>query len=326
MEKIELKPDILQQFKAPQTLELDVQSNLRINNVLSINRQGELPARFLSGLLPTFLLSQAITELSEGRMRPEIRIFQPFNIFCHTNGVTTELAQRQIAKGQDILLSFQQNFFPDTILLLENDEKVNVESIRVLEQVKRGITIFCDPEVVEAIRESGEKHGGTKGAENSLIYAAHHPFGWNDLHHSEIFQSTPPSTLINTLPPSEKKFNVVRDAVNQHIEGEEITVFEGTTHELTINMSGTPHYMFVENEIGEKQEPAFSEIESTPVTEVITDIQNRFANEKDKFLKEKLRRVRGDFNKLLQFLTNDSLEERGNESLTQLLSSKGGSL
>jgi hypothetical protein len=319
MERIELQPDALG-FKSSPMLQLNNSEGVRINNVLGVNKDGQLPARFLSGVLPTFSLSQAMMESSNGLIVPQIRIFRPISIFQHTNGISHDVVTGQTSQGNEILQHFQQNFFPEAELLIEEDLKIDQDALTALNYVRCHVEQHCDRETVAAIRESGSKHGGIQGEENALLYAAHHPFGWNGLHHQGIFPSLPPDVVINTLPPSERKFTNVRMAVAPHIiTAGGITVFEGLTHELVINMSGTPHYQFLEDDNIQRQEPSFDEIRSVPVIEVFNDMQSKYSNATDKFMKEKLRRIRADMKNLLDFLTHGKLEERGSETLPGLL-------
>lgn len=323
MERMIVQTDALG-FKPQPPLVVDVESDVRINNVLGVNKDAALPARFLSGLVPTFSLSQAIMEGSDGRVAPQVRVFRPIRIFQHTNSVPDDLVVSQREQGNRVTDQFRRNFFPNAQLLIEEDDEIDDDVRDVLGHVKVHVARYCDPETVAAIKESGNKHGGIQGEEMALEYSAHHPFGWNGLHHRKIFPSFPPGVVINTLPPSERKFTHVRTAIAPHISsGNGITVFEGATHELVINMSGTPHYQFLEDENGQLQEPSFDEIRCVPVIEVFNEMQGRYSKATDKFMKEKLRRIRADMKSLLDFLTHGYLEERGNETLSGLLASGG---
>lgn len=325
MKTIELQPELLGDFKSPASLRIE-NTDVRINNVLGINSQGQLPARVMSGLIPTFSLAQTIMELSDGAISPQVRIFRPINIFKHTNGTSQESITHQVAAGNDLLSRFHTNFFPNIDMLVEEDKPVNAASLAVLSSVERVVEDHCDDDTLQALRKSGERHGGSEGSNNSFLYAAHHPFGWNDLHHTAIFESFPKGVVINTLPPSEKKFTLVRKTIVPHVaQTDSITRIEGGGHDLTINMSGTPHYNFLEsNQI--LHEPAMDDVHSVSAVEVFNDLEHRILLEKDKDVKEKLKKIKRDFRTLIDFLTNGNKEQEAQESLPTMLGMRGNTV
>jgi hypothetical protein len=130
------------------------------------------------------------------------------------------------------------------------------------------------------------------------------------MHHKAFFAQWPTGSVVNTLPPSDKKFKNIRDIVLS-IGGEEVDELRvGGQHvDLVINMCGTPHYMFLKDKSGCIREPSFNEVLSVTGIEIISDMQARFKLETDPQVRENLRKIRQDLEKLL------SLVSGGNQDL-----------
>lgn len=300
MRSIEIEKTQLEDFKSAEAFSVAEDKTVLINNVFGINNNGMLPARFLSGFLSTFSLARTIQEVSDGDINPQVRIFRPINITQHINGISDEATKRQIKQGNKMLQSLAFQHFSTIDFFIEDDLPITENALQVLLQVASLIDLHCDKEVIGKIRESGRIRGGEQGAQNALIYAAHHPFGWIDLHHPSIFREVPPHVIINTLPPSEKKYTEVRKRLEQIIggSGSELIVPIGTRQELVINMCGTPHYIFLEDEKGNRQEPSIDEVLSITCAEVLDDMRRRFKSEQNIFLKENLRRACRDLERV----------------------------
>lgn len=320
MRNIEIESQHLSNFKPESQAGFSVHENdICINNVFGINKDGTLPARFLSGFLSTFSLARTIQEISDNTVNPHIRIFRPVNISRYINGISEEDAKRQIRQGDQLLQILASQHFAEIDFSIEDDIPITETALEILSQVAILINLHCDEETIRKVKESGRLRGGEQGEQKALTYVAHHPFGWSDLHHSSIFRDAPPQNVINTLPPSERKYTEVRQRLKQVIEADSgLLVPTSTRHELVINMCGTPHYIFLEDGQGNKQEPSFDEILSVTCTEVINDMLEQFKREGNPFLKENLRRAVKDLEKVFLVFAKgnpDAIREETVQSL-----------
>lgn len=306
MKSIEIGTSHLEAFKSKEPFEIRENSHgVWINNVFGINKDGELPARFLTGFISTFTLAQSIQELSEGSIQPKIRIFRPRRISQFINGISDSSAATQIAQGNALLESFAKDHFPDVQFFIEDDQEVSEQAVAVLGKLSDLLDVHCNPEVIQQVKDSGRKRGGEQGEKKALLYVAHHPFGWSDFHDPSIFSIKPAETVINTLPPSERKYTAAREELKKIVPRElkEIVIF-GERQEMVINMCGTPHYIFVDDEQGNRAEPTISEVLGVTGGEVLRDMEARFRSEKNTFLKDNLRRSFRDLEKLLLLMSN----------------------
>jgi len=304
MRNIEIGSQHLTNFKPPESqVGFSVpESGLTINNVFGVNTEGILPARFLSGFIPTFDLASDIENIS-GR-KPHVRIFRPTNINQLVNNIPQAIVDRQVKAGNLELSRFAARFFPNVDFSIEEDEPINDEALKIFTRIADLIQMQGSMQMQDGLKDSGRKIGGEGGESNSFTYAAHHLFGWQDLHHLSIFQEMPEDRVINTLPPSDKKFKTIRELVLGFAQEDiqEMRI-EGNHTDLIINMSGTPHYYFLKDSNGNAVEPSFDEVLSVVCAEILDDMQTRFKSEKDSKLEDKLRRVRADFKKLLLTLS-----------------------
>jgi hypothetical protein len=304
MKNIEIGIQHLTNFKEPESqVKLSVpESSITINNVFGINKDGILPARFLSGFIPTFTLAGDIQNSSN--CKPHVRIFRPTNISRFVNNIPQGILEKQIAAGNLELRRFASRFFPQVNFSIEEDEPVSEEALKVLARIGELIQTQGAIDLQDGLKDSGRKMGGQDGESNSFLYAANHLFGWEDMHHVAFFQQIPGDTVINTTPPSEKKFKKIRDLVLGFTQEDIKEMKIGGVHkDLVISMCGTPHYIFLKGSDGNAIEPSFDEVLSIVCAEILDDMQARFKNEKDSKLKDNLRRIRTDFKKLLLTLS-----------------------
>lgn len=302
MRSIEIEQSELTDFKNPEKIVIpDFTQELWVSNVFGINKEGQLPARFLSGFISTFSLARLITERTEGAIVPTVRIFRPINISRHINGISEEASQWQITRGSEVLALFAKNHFPEIPFFVEDDGQIIDEALEILSGVSTLISDHCEPELLKKLTESGRKRGGEEGARNALVYAAHHPFGWSDLHHRSIFEQIPPGIVINTMPPSERKFLAVRDFVKDALGSGSGLATVTTQSNLFINMCGTPHYILLENTTGEVQEPTLDQSLGVMCKELLADLNARRAGA-DFFTEENLKRCRRDLERLMLML------------------------
>lgn len=321
MRNIEIERSKLTNFKSPERIIIpDGATEILINNVFGINKDGTLPARFLSGFLSTFSLARTIREVSDTSINPHVRIFRPTNITQHINGISQEFVDRQIQQGSQMLNALASQHFPEIDFSIEEDVPITDEALQVLSQVTNLIELHCNAETIRKVKESGRLRGGTQGEQKALTYVAHHPFGWSDLHHSAIFRDIPPQTVVNTLPPSEKKYTEVRQRLKQVIATDSTLIVPiGTRDELVINMCGTPHYIFLEDELGNRQEPSIEEVLSISCIEILEDMQLRFKTEQNPFLKENMRRAFRDLEKVFLLFANGNSEAMQEETVRSLI-------
>lgn len=288
-----------------------------INGVFGVNKEGVIPARFMSGFIATFSLAQEIERTSEESV--SVRIFRPTNISKFVNNIPASIVEKQVLQGNDVLRRFAASFFPDVKFFIEEDEPLTKEAFDVLEMIAQGVKVNSSEDVQEGLRDSGKKIGGEAGEGNAFVYAAHHSFGWSDMHHEAIFRQKPIGSVLNTLPPSDKKFKNIRDIVLSIGEGEIDELKVGGQHvDLVINMCGTPHYMFLRDKSGCIREPSFNEVLSVTGLEVISDMQARFKLETDPQVRENLRKVRQDLERLMGLVSGgnqDSVRDLTFESL-----------
>jgi len=300
MNKIEINNQVLANFKPESQggFLLPQGQDILINGVFGINGEGKLPARFLSGFIGTFSIAQEVARVSGESV--SIRIFRPRNISEFVNDIPADIVESQVVQGNELLRNFAANFFPGVDFFIEEDRPITDEALNVLEIIATHIRANSSLDLQEGLKDSGRKRGGESGEDNAFVYAAHHSFGWSDMHHGAIFEDKPSGNVINTIPPSDKKFKTIRDLILSleipEIAGQRVG---GEHTDLVINMCGTPHYMFLKDKSGCTREPSFEEVLSVSGSEIITDMQQRFKSEHDPQVKENLRRVRQDFEKLL---------------------------
>lgn len=313
---VNFKPESQDGFVLPETQEV------LINGVFGINKEGILPARFMSGFIATFSLAQEIEKISGDRTA--VRIFRPTSISKFVNDIPAPIVERQVIQGNELLRRFAANCFPDVEFFMEEDREVSEEAIDVLENIAGLVRANSSTEIQEGLKDSGRKIGGEAGEDNAFVYAAHHSFGWSDMHHGAIFTHRPNGSVINTIPPSDKKFKNIRNLILS-IKDESMDPLRvsGSHVDLVINMCGTPHYMFLKDKSGCVREPSFEEVLSVTGAEVVTDMQQRFKLESDPQVKENLRKIRQDFERFLGLLAQGNQDLLRDLTFESLLKGEG---
>lgn len=311
MREKEIFPDGKNSFKNPGKITLDERDSLLwINGVFGVNKEGQLPARFLSGFLSTFGLAEIIQKETKDRVQAHVRIFIPQNISAAVNEIDPSVLQDQIAKGTRLIEEMAKIHFPTVQVFFEKDEPFTQSSLETLGNIADLFINGIDEASLGKIRESGRKRGGEQGEKNALIYSAHHSFGWSDLHSGAIFKQQPPFTVINTLPPSEKPFTTVRRVIRERIaESEHVNMIcEGKRFDLSIMMCDRPHYLLITDPTGTILEPTVDDLSSTSSGEILDLLRKKSEEEQSPWIKENLRKARIDFEKLLKKLyRKDSL-------------------
>jgi len=321
MRNIEIEAKQLTNFKDAESFSIpEGQGFLWINNVFGINNNGAVPSRFLSGFLSTFSLARTIQEASNNSINPHVRIFRPVNFSRHVNGISEEITRKQIQQGNRLLNLLASQHFPTVDFSIEEDTPITDDALEVLSQIERIACLHLDEKLVQRLRHKGRIRGGEQGEKNALVYAAQHPFGWSDLHHPSIFAEVPAETIINTCPPSEKDYTEARQRI-RNIVGSDSVLFvpNKTRHELTINMCGKAHYLFIEDEQGNRVEPSFDEILSVSCMEVIRDMRQRSKTDPDKFLRENFRRAAQDLEKVFLLFAKGNIDAIREETVQSLI-------
>jgi len=320
MSSLEINKTQLEQFKSSEVIHFpEAEGTVWINNVFGVNKDGLLPARFLSGFISTFSLAKTIQELSGNHLTSRVRIFRPINITKHVNGISQSSIEDSIKLGSEMIQLLAIRHFPAVDFFIEDDEEVSDNALQVLSDVASIIELNCEESHLQKTKESGRTRGGHLGEKNAILYSAHHPFGWSDLHHKDIFESVPPVNVINTLPPSEKKYSEIRRVVRQVINADsELFVPISIRKELIINMCGLPHYLFIEDSNGHRLEPSLNEIINANCAEVLRDMKLRSKTEPNSFLSENLRRAMRDLEKLFSLFAQGNMEVLQEQTFLEL--------
>lgn len=311
MRSKEIFPDGKNSFKNPEKIALDERDSLVwINSVFGVNKEGQLPARFLSGFLSTFGLAEIIQKETKDRAQAHVRIFIPQNISAAVNEINPSVLEDQVTKGTRLIEEMAKIHFPTIQVFFEKDEPFTRDSLETLRNITDLFINHIDETSLEKIRESGRKRGGEQGERNALIYSAHHSFGWSDLHNGAIFKQKPPFTVINTLPPSDKPFTNVRRVIREHIVKSEHAhmVCEGKRFDLSIMMCDRAHYLLITDQIGTILEPTLDDLFSVSSGEILDLLRKKTEEAQSPWVKDNLRKARIDFEKLLKKLfKKDSL-------------------
>lgn len=301
MEKLTIGQEQLSNFKNGQSITLGARmGTLMINAVFSINKEGILPARFLSGFLPAAQLAETIVRETDGAVHPTVRIFIPEHLNRAANGISSDVAAPQLLRGTAVINQFAVGY-PEVRFLLEKDEPMQDEAVAVLATIAQTIAHACSEDEIAKVKGNGKNRRGEHGQNGALLYAAQHPFGWSDLYHEAIFATRPPFTVINTLPPSERSYTAIRQKVLEQIKlsDHQDLICEGEHFDLTISMCGRPHYLLITDTNGAALEPTLDDLYSTNCGEILDVMKQRIKSEKEPGIRENLRRAKADFEKLL---------------------------
>lgn len=304
---IDIFPDKKTAFKNPQTITLDERDKeVWINSVFGVNKEGQLPARFLSGFLSGFGLAETIQKSTKGKSTPIVRIFIPRHISAFVNGIENDAVESQVQEGTKLLQALVESRFPTIQVFFEKDKPITESALEKLTEVADLFVNETEDVELQRIRESGRRRGGEQGAQNALTYAAHHAFGWSDLHSMAIFEQRPPFTVINALPPSERPFVNVRQTIKQHVEDSKSTdlLCQGKRFDLLMMMSDRPHYLLITDQDGKVLEPTTSDLVSASCGEILDRLAMAAKDEKAPWIRDNLRRARSDFERLLNTIAN----------------------
>lgn len=165
-----------------------------------------IPARFCAGLIPAIDLTR---RFAEHGVKSTVRLIDPSPIANYCNGWENSEPRFRGVLG-DYLAKHGVSYFFDIA------EPVTDETLAILNSVGQELETPSDPtiaDMVQRIKESGRKHGGSIGEDNAIVYMAAHPFSWLDLHHPLVWNRRYDSDsvcYINLMSKPESRFTAVR--------------------------------------------------------------------------------------------------------------------
>lgn len=322
MKEINILPDRKTAFKNPRAITLDQgDRKIWINSVFGVNREGLLPARFLSGFLSSFGLAELIQTSSKGEVVPTVRVFIPQHISAFVNGIPSDTVEKQTEIGTSLLTALIKKRFPTVDVLFEKDRPISSDALEKLKQVTDLFLSSASGSQLQSLNQSGRNRGGEDGEKNAMIYAAHHSFGWSDLQFAAILEKKPPFTVINTLPPSEKPFIGIREIIKNHVLNSQAAslLCAGKRFDLVMMMSDRPHYLLITNPDGEILEPTVADLGLASSGEILDRLATRAKEDHSPWIRENLRRAKIDFERLLNTISRGQAVNHLNESLLGLL-------
>lgn len=302
-------------FSPKQTLPMG-EGRIGVNNVVGFTNESNehpirlLPARFLAGFIPTFLLAEEIAQ--KYGVTPSIRIFFPKHIAHTVNDIPFEKIHTQIDITTKIILAFQKKCFPDLSIHFTQDEPISTSSMNVLGKFASLIQEVADKDILERIRLSARRHGSENGAKNTSLYIAHHPFGWQEVQEESIFKEPLPDIVINTLAPSERRFLLLRRSVRTALAHAKVWETPKEIHDVEMNIAGA-HYLLLY-----PHEPTLHDALSQPsghILERLKDLKKQTDN-------DNIRKAKNDFERIMEIIasrTGRSKEEVAATSLGALL-------
>ncbi|MDP3785383.1 MAG: hypothetical protein Q8R12_05005 [bacterium] len=242
-----------------------------------------IPARFCAGLIPAIDLSK---QLESYGVQSKIRVIDPTSIANYCNGWEAKQSQvRDVAAG--FLNDHGVNFFFDEAL------QVSDGALEILSKLGGELEFAADEkiaEIVQRVKDSGERHGGENGSRNAFLYMAAHPFSWLDMYHPLIWpraHASEDTHFVNLMSKSESRFTEVRKFLQKR-RPELCTGIDPIERYMTI--CNTPCYIRLEDE------PAFAELTTRGYNWCRTryhELRERSSNH---------RRANRDFESLVSFL------------------------
>ena len=182
-------------------------NTIQINVVVYGSPLG-IPARFFAGLIPAVLLAKKFRSMGKEVI---LRAFCSIHIATFCNGWQGDLAAVQNRKA----INFAEWFFDrhNISFFIDYSCQVSDEMKTILGHLEAAIKEEPTLQgVVGKLQGSGFRYGGEVGRERSILYAAAHPFGWQDLWHPSVWLKKPDenTAVVNVMSESEKSFSMVR--------------------------------------------------------------------------------------------------------------------
>ncbi len=175
-------------------------------SIVAYEHQLGLPARFCAGLIPAIELSKRLKQIGFTSI---IRVIDPTPIANYCNGW-----QPRQSQFQAVIAEFFNRHGVD--FFFDEAEPINQDSLEVMATLGAELNHSSGgkvADIVQRIKTSGKKHGGTAGANNATVYMAAHPFSWLDMHHPLIWKRSYPTMgyqFVNLMSQSEERFAVIR--------------------------------------------------------------------------------------------------------------------
>lgn len=268
-----------------------------------------IPARFLAGFLPAFLLAETVRE--QTGITPTVRIFFPKNIAHHVNGLDIPRLDITIKVVKKVIEALHHSCFPSTQLMFQEDQLITSSAVATLDRFSILIDAVEDRDVLKSIHESAQRHGGQRGEANTTLYAAHHPFGWQEVGDRNIFDEDLPHIVINTLPVSERRFSSLRRGLRASIHTLNWDR-PREVHDLEMSTVGA-HYLLID-----PSEPTLEDALFLPMGIILEKLTNLYRATGN----DNLRKAKNDCKRLVEFVaerTQRNVTDAVNKTLSELL-------
>ncbi len=173
-------------------------------NVVTYEHGAGAPARCMAGFLPAIQLYNA---LSNRGIMTTVRIIAPSKIARHCNGWDLDGNDRVVRKATDMLAAANVEHFVAAPAGMDLVQPALESVAHLLKNAPDAIG-----ECVQKLRASGLRHGGEQGEQNALLYAAAHPYSWQDLYDSRIWPDRPlgGGVRLNVMSRAERRFQPIR--------------------------------------------------------------------------------------------------------------------
>ena len=116
--------------------------------------------------------------------------------------------------------------------------------------------------------------------------------------------------VVNTLPPSEKKFTLIRGQILEAIRGTNLAelIRGGERINLPLNICGA-HYIPIKDEQGRKLEVDFEQARTMSCEDIIAHIQTELVGVKSGSIKSNLRKALIDLQTLMEDLSGTNIKD-----------------
>lgn len=255
---------------------------VQISLVTYEHRDG-MPARFCAGLVPAVALSKQLASMG---VESVVRLIDPTPIADYCNGW-----QAKEPVFRDVISGFMRSH--DIDYFFDQSESMTEKTIKVLHNISQELESSTDVailDMVQRIKDSGRKHGGETGAQNSLLYMAAHPFSWTDMYHPLVWKrqySSDEFQFVNLMSKPESRFTFIRKFLIEQ------------RPDLSSGVNVVDHYMTVCNT------PCYILLEDEPTLRDLTALGYNVCHERYKTIKNKSsnhKRALKDFESLLSFV------------------------
>lgn len=261
-----------------------------------------IPARFFTGFIPVILLAK---EIISGGANVIVRAFNPITITTFCNGWQYETEETQNERA----IFLAKNFFErqGVPFFIDISSPVTDEMILILNKLEEAIVKEPDlQDITKRLQTSGLRYGGEVGRKRSLIYAAAHPFGWQDLWHHSLWPQRPNQEvlILNIMSEAEKRFSAVRQFLVSRFR--ELSLSE--VCDIFTKTCEIPHYILFPGE------PSIEVLLTNGAGECAKRYGYLLENAKRNSEKETIRGLIKDFNYTLDFMRQYKAGNNGESS------------